>query len=307
MHGSRLIHILAAWGVALAASGAFLFVVYRYAPYVLENDRNTSVWYLNSLAEECWREFDNLPPDAAVEQKQKLLDQAAGYLRKAAALRPDAQHYQWFLLWTLYREALLTDPPDGARLSESICMAQALWEKTGKTWSKPALFLADHFLDQKQDDQALPFLEAVHRQESKNLRAIDGLIRIAVNKGEDEHALQLLHEKESIAHLSTSERDLLVTLLARQEVYREAADRLSTLVTASGSSRERWFLYALVCAGVQDRPEALRAMSVYLSASKPREPWPSAEALGLERIPDNLLPILTDIYRKALSGSHQMP
>ncbi len=264
MHGSRLIHILAAWGVALVASGAFLFVVYRYAPYVLENDRNTSVWYLNSLAEECWREFDNLPPDAAVEQKQKLLDQAAGYLRKAAALRPDAQHYQWFLLWTLYREALLTDPPDGARLSESICMAQALWEKTGKTWSKPALFLADHFLDQKQDDQALPFLEAVHRQESKNLRAIDGLIRIAVNKGEDEHALQLLHEKESIAHLSTSER-------------------------------------------VQDRPEALRAMSVYLSASKPREPWPSAEALGLERIPDNLLPILTDIYRKALSGSHQMP
>lgn len=282
--------------------GVFLFTVYRYAPFVLVYDRNTSVWYLNSLAEESWREFDNLPPDTSIEKKDKLLGQAVGYLRKATTVRPEARDYQWLLLWTLYRQALQHDPPDGPKLAESICMAQQLWEKSGKTWAKPALFLAEYYLEQKQDEQALPLLQAIYSSEPQNLRAIDGLVRVAVNKGDDGEVIRLLRQKEPLVHLSIRERDLLVTTLARTGHYREAAEILSTLVNASGSSRERWFLYALVCAGLQDMPETIRAMRVFQQASKPEEGWPTAEALGLEKIPDDLIPKLTEAYKKAVSG-----
>lgn len=286
--GRLLIPVLAIWIVSILAAAGYYFLLFQVAPEVLERDRNTSVWYLNSLADEAWREFRELPTDASSEKKATLLGQAAVWLSEAHRLRPDSSHYLWYLALTQHQLAKVRTPPDEALRDESIQNIERVLFMTDRKWSRPLIYLAHHFVDLKEDEQAKPLYEEILGLNEGDTEALDGLMQIAYRAGDYVEYTRLFEAKSVSAHPSPEERETLATIALRYEDYDRASVTLSDLFASGGATKDRWFLYAVANVGRKDLREVVRSTGMCLLDMKAGEAWPSPADLGLRKYPDHL-------------------
>lgn len=291
--------IIRAWVLSSLACGGFLAAVYLFAPVVLRHDRDTSVWYQSSLAEESIRQFHSLPRDADIETKKKLLEDAVSHIQIAHQLRPDSYYYTWLHGLSLYELAMLGTPPDKTLQDEALGMVQQLWEQPyGKT-KNTARFLANHYLSIGQLDQASHYYGFILEQDLHDSLAYDGLVQVALKSGQTGTAAETLEKKGQFTHTSPEDRELLAALSIQSGNYGKAASSLLMLLESGGETKERWFLYGLALLGRGDTDSARRAFGVYKYAAGETVPLPEATSLGLSEYPQDLLPSLEKSYRSA--------
>ena len=254
--------VLQAWILALLGCGGFLMLVYLYAPFVLRNDRDTSVWYLSSLAKEKWSQFESLPLDGNRDRKKQFLEEAVSYLKQAREIRPDSHYYIWFEALALRTLAKTKEPPDHALEAESLCLIQQLWERPGGRTDKSARFLADYYLSYGKIDQASPFVEFLLDLNPGDMLVYDGLVQASIRSGDFRAALQTLERKSQSSHLTPEDHQLLAVLAIQTGEYGKAIESLETALEKGGETTERWLLYGVALLGTGDIEAAKRAFGV---------------------------------------------
>jgi len=286
--------------IALLVCGGFLSVVFFCAPVILRHDRDTSVWYLSSLAKEKWSQFESLPADTERSRKQELLEEAANCLKRAREIRPDSHYYQWFEALVLRTLAKTKEPADRAAEAESLCLVQQLWEHPGGKTQKTARFLADYYLTHGKVDRASPYIEFLLDLDPGDVLVYDGLIQASIRLGDLQAALQALERKSQSTHLTPEDHQLLAVLAIQTGEYGKAINSLETALEKGGETTERWFLYGIALLAKGDFEAAKIAFGVYKEAVGPAAPFPSAESMGLMKFPEDLLPALQQTYQAAL-------
>ncbi len=291
--------VVQAWLLALLACGSFLAAVHHFAPLVLQHDRDTSVWYLNSLAGENWRQFHALPKDASLGKKRELLEQTDGYLKRARQLRPDSDYFLWLDGLVIRALARLENPPNPAREQESLTIIQQLWERPGGKTEKSARFFADYYLAHGDISQASPFIGFLLALNPRDPLAYDGLVQASIKTGDFKGALQALEKKSRAIRLTSEDHHLLAVLSLQVGDYKRAADALRTVLENGGETKERWFLFGLALLGQGETEPAQRAFGVYKYAVGETAEIPDAPSLGLKEIPSDLLPALPHCFNSA--------
>lgn len=291
--------VLQAWIIALLACGSFLVAVHHFAPVVLQHDRNTSVWYLTSLADENWDQYQSLSRDGDTGKKKELLEKAAGYLKQVRQIRPDSNYYLWFQTLVLRALAKLDNPPNQVLEAESLCLIQQLWERPDGRSEKTARYFADYYLTHGKIEQASPFVRFLLDLDPGDSLAYDGLVQASIKAGDIKAAIQTLERKAQSTHLTPDDRHLLAVLAIQSGDYRKAASYLETVLGRGVETKERWFLYGLALLGQKDTESAQRAFGVYKYAMGGDVALPESPTLGLREFPPDVLPILPQAYQSA--------
>jgi tetratricopeptide (TPR) repeat protein len=288
----RFSTLLFGWVIALLVSLAFFKVLSRIAPVVLKRDRDTSVWYLKSLADEDWRQFNDLGPAGDTAKRKKLLAHAGNCLEKASGIRPDNSYYLWYWGLTQYQLAQLDEPPNGSKVAESVCKIQRVWALSGEKSERPGRFLATYYLRHSQAELAKPLFERLLALDPNRPEPYDGLVEIAVVRNDLPEAIRLLESKARRIHPTPEERETLAVYSFRLGDYEKAAGTMRDLVEGGAASKDRWLLFGVASVGARNLADAARAFSTYLSALDPGERWPDSRAFGLTGIPSEFFPRL---------------
>lgn len=288
----RGIRLFVWWSVGLSLTTLFFAILSWVSPWVLDRDLQLSPEQLDALATERVSQAQELKWVISHERRTELMSEAVEYLVKANELRPESEHYQWFLCITLYDCAGLETPPDRQKMSHAVSIAEQIWEDSNRSKSRTGHFLVDHSVRMGQVEEARLTLARLLEIDPNDGEAYDKLFEIEIGEGRLREALEVMNRKTKTENINPSLGDLrrLVDLNLRLGFFSEARNSLEKIILGGGGETIDWLHMGIASLASRHWKDAIPAFRVITRAFSEGESWPSAPTAGLDRYPSEFFP-----------------